>query len=211
MEILYLLLGFTITIVAAAPPGAANIVVMNTVSKRSLQQAMRIVVGAGLGEVVLSMIALHCTMNFSTYFKQNSWIQISVFVLFILAGVFFLLRNRVRLSTPKPAIRSKVFPKFVTGFLLAFLNPPVLIFWVLAFSLANEFALEVTDMSPLLTLSLFFLGVYAGKVATLYVYGKWGKQMEQHDRNRSSKKHLFIGVALLMVGLVQGARFLILP
>ena len=69
--------------------------------------------------------------------------------------------------------------------------------------------LGVSDMSPILTLVLFFLGVFSGKVATLYFYGKWGGRQAENKKTGSTKKDLFIGLALLGVGLVQGARYFI--
>lgn len=209
MIVLFFLIGLVISVIAAAPPGAANILVMNTVTRRSLHAAVYVMVGAGAGEVLLSLIALHCTSNFANYFEQNMWIQISVFVLFIVVGGFFLLRNRIRLFPPTRSLKISRTPKFITGFLLAFLNPPVLIFWVLAFSLIHKYMLGITDMSPTATIVLFFLGVYLGKVAALYFYGKWGKRFKANDGASATKKDLFVGIGLLTVGILQGARYFI--
>lgn len=196
-------------VIAAAPPGAANLVVINTTTKQTLRKAGFIVLGAGIGEVLLSLIALHCTMNFSDYFQQNPWIQITVFLLFVAAGSFFLLRKRT-VKEPKKAVKKKIkTPKFITGLFLAFVNPPVLIFWVLAFSVMQKYLLKVSEMSPWLVLLLFFSGVYFGKVVTLYIYGKWAKKLEQKNSGTSHKKDLFVGVALLLVGVIQGVRFFI--
>ncbi len=64
-------------------------------------------------------------------------------------------------------------------------------------------------MSPWITLLLFFTGVYLGKVLTLYSYGKWGQKLEKKRQGFSSKKDLIVGVALLLVGVIQGIRFFI--
>lgn len=93
--------------------------------------------------------------------------------------------------------------------LLAFVNPPVLIFWVLAFTVIHKYVLRVSEMSPWLTLLLFFTGVYLGKVLTLYFYGKWGKKLENNQNDTNSKKDVFVGIALLLVGVIQGVRFFI--
>lgn len=170
---------------------------------------MFIVLGAGLGEVLLSFIALHCMMNFSDYFKANPWIQIVIFVLFLMVGAFFLLRKKLSLTTKKTSDKKIKPPKFITGLLLAFVNPPVLIFWVLAFTVIHKYVLKVSEMSPWLTLLLFFTGVYLGKVLTLYFYGKWGKKLENNQNDTNSKKDIFVGIALLLVGVVQGVRFFI--
>lgn len=209
MSVLYLFIGFIAAVIAAAPPGAANLVVINTTINNTLSKALLVVLGAGLGEVLLSFIALHCTMNFADYFQQNPWIQITVFLLFLMVGTFFLLRKKLNIPSKKTAKKKVSTPKFITGILLAFINPPVLIFWVLAFSIIHKYILKVSEMSPWLTLLLFFSGVYLGKVFTLYIYGKWGKKMEKNKDSNGSKKDIFVGVALVLVGLVQGVRFFI--
>jgi threonine/homoserine/homoserine lactone efflux protein len=209
MAILYLFIGFIAAVIAAVPPGAANLVVINTSMNQTLRKASYVVLGAGIGEVLLSLIALHCTMNFADYFQQNPWIQITVFVLFLVVGVFFLLRNKLHLASKKPSVKKIKTPKFITGIILAFVNPPVLIFWVLAFSVIQKYLLKVTEMSPWIVLLLFFLGVYLGKTITLYFYGKWGKKMEQTQNESNYKKDIFVGLALVLVGCVQGIRFFI--
>jgi hypothetical protein len=64
-------------------------------------------------------------------------------------------------------------------------------------------------MSPLLTLLLFFSGVYIGKILTLYFYGKWGVKLEKNKDGNNSRKDIFVGVALVLVGAIQGFRFFI--
>ncbi len=209
MTLLYFFIGFVAAVIAASPPGAANIVVMNTRINGTAKKAMYVVLGAGIGEVVLSLIALHCTLNFTDYFKENPWVQITIFVLFMLIGVFFLLRNTFNIRSRNTSEKKIKAPKFITGFLLAFINPPVLIFWVLAFTIIHKYVLKVSDMSPLLTLLLFFSGVYVGKILTLYFYGKWGVKLEKNQDGNNSRKDIFVGVALVLVGVIQGFRFFI--
>ena len=209
MAILYFFIGFIAATIAAAPPGAANLVVMNTTTKQTLRKAFLVALGAGIGEVLLSLLALHCTMNFADYFQQNPWIQITVFFLFVLFGTFFLLRNKYRRTLKDNQSKTIKTPKFITGLFLAFVNPPVLIFWVLAFSLIQKYLLNVSEMSPWLVLMLFFAGVYTGKVTTLYIYGKWAAKLGRKQQNSGVHKDVFVGLALMLVGIVQGVRFFI--
>jgi len=209
MRLLYFFIGFVAAVIAPSPPGAANIVVVNTTINGTIKKAMYIVLGAGIGEVVLSFIALHCMMNFTDYFKENPWVQITIFVLFMVIGAFFLLRNRFNIKSENRREKKMKMPEFITGFLLAFINPPVLIFWVLAFTIIHKYVLNVSEMSPLLTLSIFFTGVYVGKILTLYFYGKWGIKLEKNKNEKNSKKDIFVGVALVLIGAIQGFRFFI--
>jgi len=209
MTLLYFFIGFVTAVIAASPPGAANIVVMNTTINGTVKKAMYVVLGAGIGEVVLSLIALHCTLNFTDYFKENPWVQITIFILFMVIGAFFLLRNAFNIRSRNASVKKIKAPKFITGFLLAFVNPPVLIFWVLAFTIIHKYVLKVSDMSPLLTLLLFFSGVYVGKILTLYFYGKWGVKLDKNKNGNNSRKDIFVGVALVLVGAIQVFRFFI--
>jgi len=209
MSILYFFIGFLSAIIAAIPPGAANIYVVNTSIKNTVNKAMTIIIGAAIGEVILSYIALHCSMVLNTYFKENPWIQIMVFILFFLVGLFFLFRKKLKLSSDT-LLKIKVKPsKLISGFLLAFLNPPVLIFWLVAFALIHKHILMVTDMSPWIVLLLLFTGVFFGKLATLYGYGRWGKQIDEGKKDSKYKLDLFIGIALLIVSIIQSVRFFI--
>lgn len=209
MALVYIFIGLLAAVIAAAPPGAANIVVINTALKENMQKVLYIALGAGIGELILSLLALHCTMSFLGFFQENPWVQITTFSLFILVGVYFLVRGRLpknKTGLKLPRVRTS---KFVKGFLLAFLNPPVLLFWVLAFTVLHKFMYNIDNMSPLHILILFFSGVYIGKTATLYFYGRWGAKLGQKKEEGSSKKELFIGSALLLVGLIQGIKFFI--
>jgi len=209
MTLLYSFIGFVAAVIAASPPGAANIVVMNTTINGTVKKAMYVVLGAGMGEVLLSLLALHCVMNFTDYFKENPWVQITIFTLFIMTGAFFLLRNTFNIRSRNSSEKKVKAPRFITGFLLAFVNPPVLIFWVLAFTIIHKYVLKVSDMSPLLTLLLFFSGVYIGKILTLYFYGKWSVKLEKNKNGNTSRKDIILGVALVLVGVIQGFRFFI--
>ena len=209
MIVLYLIIGFLAAIIAAMPPGAANIIVIKTSLQQTFAKVVYIIIGAGLGEVILASIALHCTMNLSDFFTANAWVQISVFVLFILIGIYFLLKNKLQSSKTKLVIANLKIPKFLKGLLVAFLNPPVLIFWVLGFSLIHKHLIEVSDMSPWIPLVLFFTGVFLGKIITLYTYSLWGKKLGQGSKNAKKTMSVFIGTALVVVGVFQGVRFFI--
>jgi len=207
--ILYFLIGILATVLAAIPPGAANIAVVGTAVKHSVRSALFLIVGAGLGEVLISYLALHSSMTLTSYFKENPWVQVTVFLLFFMAGLFFLFRRKYKLYNRDFSKTARRPSRFLTGLLLAFLNPPVLIFWVLALTLIHKHVLMVSDMSPWLVLLLFFAGVFFGKVAVLFGYAKWGKLVENGKNNTKRTIDLFLGIGLLILGFIQGIRFFI--
>jgi len=148
-------------------------------------------------------------MNLTDFFQENPWVQVSVFIVFIVFGIYFIAKDKLDFLKSDFSIKELNTPKFLKGLLLAFINPPVLIFWVLAFTLIHEHILKVSDMSPWLTLLVFFAGIFFGKTATLYAYSRWGEKLEKNSKNTNRTIHLVIGIALLLVGIFQGVRFFI--
>ena len=140
MILLYFLIGFIIAAIGAAPLGASNIAVIAATNKGSLSSGMKVAYGAGIGEVFLAFMALCYSRMISEFFIMNAWLQFSFITLFFIIGVFFLLPPAFQKLRPKEKIMpifkssSKSSSKFLTGFLLALANPPVLLFWILAIS-----------------------------------------------------------------------------
>ncbi|MEW7293132.1 LysE family transporter [Aquimarina sp. 2304DJ70-9] len=209
MILLYLLIGTLIAIVGAIPLGAVNLAVINTSIKENIKNASYIALAAGIGEVLLALFALHCSMELSEFFLHNQWIQISFIVAFFLIGLYFMyLASK---TTPSSKRRKpKLFnSKFLTGFSLALLNPPVIVYWILAISLTNKHILKLTTQNPISSLLLFFLGIYLGKIGTLYFYGKWGNKMAQKQGDSKAKLHRIIGSALLVISVFQSIKIII--
>ncbi len=207
MIALYLLLGIITAIIGAAPLGAVNIAVINTTIKENTQKALKIALAAGVGEVLLALFALHCSTELSTFFQENQWIQIVIVLLFMAIGIYFL-------AAPKKKKKTKLNKKtknskFLTGFSLAFLNPPVVLYWIVAISLTNKHLFQLTAHTPLLALSLFFGGIYFGKIGTLYIYSKWGNKIAKKQGDSNTKLFKIIGVALIILSIFQGVKFLV--
>ncbi|MEB3344072.1 LysE family transporter [Aquimarina gracilis] len=172
MSILYLLFGTLIAIIGAAPLGAVNIAVINTSIKENVKKASYIALAAGVGEVILALFALHCSLQLSTFFQENRWIQVIFIVVFFLVGVYFMfLTNRITLPNKRRRIKISD-SKLLTGFSLAILNPPVIIYWIIAISLVNKYIFKLTVQNSISSLFLFFMGIYIGKITTLYFYGR---------------------------------------
>ncbi|TSE08157.1 LysE family transporter [Aquimarina algiphila] len=209
MILLYLLFGILIAIVGALPLGAVNLAVINTSIKESIRNASYIALAAGIGEVVLALFALHCSMELSDFFLANQWIQIVFIFLFFSIGLYFLIfktKTNTKNNTRKIKISSS---KFLTGFSLSILNPPVIIYWILAISLVDKYIFDLTSQNPLTSLFLFFFGIYLGKIGTLYFYGRWGNKMAQKSEDSKNKLSKIIGIVLVTLSIFQGINFLV--
>jgi len=201
----YFFIGLLIAAMGAVPLGASNIAVITTSSEESLSKGMRIAYGAGLGEVILAFIAICYSQLFTDFFTMNAWLQFTFILVFLAIGVFFLLPKKPKVLFKK-SIKSP--SKFIIGYLMAFANPPVLLFWILSISITHKYVLSISDMSPITLLLIFFTGVYFGKVITLYGYGKWSSKFSQNNGNKT-KLYRGIGISLIAIAMVQGVRFLI--
>ncbi|MBX2829438.1 MAG: LysE family translocator [Flavobacteriaceae bacterium] len=203
----FFLLGAVLSILGAIPLGASNLAVVSTTSKHSLSHGMKIAYGAGIGEVVLAFVALNYSMVFSDFFEMNPWIQVLFISVLFIVGLYFLTPKKIRISVKGAPTKGLRYSKFMIGFFLSFINPPVLLYWILAISIAKNHLLEISEMSPMNMLLLFFTGVFLGKVVTLFFYGKLSDRIKQKKKGEKSKLYRVIGVSLIAISLAQMVRY----
>lgn len=207
MEILYIFVGLVLAVIGAAPLGASNIAVITTTTKQSLSKGMIIAYGAGLGEVLLAFLSLCNSTMLSSFFEMNPWLQATFIGIFFIVGLFFLFPNTLKICIKRTRERKRKNSKLLTGFLLSILNPPVLLYWIIAISLTSRYLLTLSDMSPTLILVLFFSGVFLGKVLTLYFYARWSNKRKQKENGDKTKLYRLIGIVLIAISTIQGIRF----
>lgn len=204
MILIIFFFGLLSTIIGALPPGASNLAVIKTTVKENIHESLKISYGAGAGEVVLAFIAFSSGMVVQEFFEMHLWIQFLTAGILGIAGVYFIKTKQIEKRDKK-----KYSSKYMTGFTLSIINPPVLIYWVLIFSvLRSSFGLELENYS--LGFFLFFSGVFSGKVATLYGYGKLGTriQKKKSPANTGSLNRM-IGVILMSLSLLQTMKLLL--
>ncbi|PQB05108.1 LysE family transporter [Aureitalea marina] len=209
MIILFLLIGLILAAVGGAPLGASNIAVVSAATSGNQIRARRLILGAGLGEVALAFLAVCYSSLLAEFFQMNPWVQASFIGLFFLVGIGFLLATRLRHF---PKVKTPKLPETAlsSGFLLAFLNPPVLLFWILAIGLSSRYLLPISDQSSILVLSLFFLGVMLGKAMILQAYALYGKRIQERGAGDKNKLYRLIGVVLIVLSTLQGLRFFLI-
>jgi len=203
MVILYFLIGVLASFIGALPLGASNIAVINTTIKQNAKQAFKIAVTAGVAEVILSYYALHCNMVVRDFFNRNMWIQILIVVILMAAGSVLIFKKSKEKKPKKNKLTSS---KYATGFVLGILNPPVLIYWIVAFGIINNNNLMLSLGSPLIVLFLFFTGVYLGKLLTLYSYSKFSNVIKNKAQNISLVVNRVTGVLLILIGIAQAIK-----
>ena len=207
MIFIYLLIGIVASIVSALPLGASNIAVINTTLKQNARQAFKIAIAAGVAEVVLSYYALHCNGAVKSFFNNNMWVQVVIAVVLFGLGVFLLLKKQS--DKPQKEKRFKL-SKYITGFILGLLNPPVLIYWVVVYGVINSGNFMLSLQSSVSVLFLFFVGVYIGKLLTLYFYSKLSVLLSKKLNAITSTINRVLGVLLIAIGVLQYLKIYIL-
>ena len=203
MILLFLFIGFVTALVGALPLGASNIAVINTTLKQNTKQAFKIAIAAGVGEVILAYYALHYNMMVNDFFATNQWLQVLIALLLLAIGSFLFFRNN---KASKKALKPKHnlwHSKYATGFLLALLNPPVLVYWLLIYGIINSKVAMLSMASPLETLVVFFGGVYIGKVFALYLYSRFSLIIQNKFHNINTKINKITGTLLFSIGILQ--------
>ena len=201
---LYAFSGFAASALGAIPPGAVNLSVVYTTLNKGAKYALPIIVAAAIGELILSFLALHCTMFVEDYIQKNIFIQYVIAVLLIGVGMLMLFKKKTS-TTPQKKKKNSAFFK---GLLLSVLNPPVLVFWLIAFAyLASNTQVMVRIGLLKLTL-LFFMGVFIGKIFTLWLYLQLSKRIEKKAKNITKIVNKSIGLLVLVLGLIQLIRLL---
>lgn len=197
MILIALIIGILTTVIGALPPGASNLAVIKTSLQENHRESLKISYGAGIGEVVLALIAFSSGMVVQEFFEMHLWVQYVVACILATVGVFFLVNPSKKLK-----IKKRQRSKYFLGFMLSVINPPVLIYWILVFSALTKYLVIATETS-LLWLILFLIGVFMGKFITLYGYSKVGLKLQQKKQTDKNGINRFIGVTLLVLSCIQ--------
>jgi len=206
MIIAYFFIGILASVIGALPLGASNIAVINISIKQNVHQAYKIAFAAGIAEVILSFYALHCNTEVQNFIDNNMWIQVVIVLILLSVGaILFFKKQRKKEYKRKSLVQSK----YLTGFLLGILNPPVLIYWIVAIGFLNKSSFGLSLQSPLLVLFLFFSGIYLGKLLTLYLYSKFSMVVKTKVHNINRVINKVTGVLLVVIAVFQVVKLYI--
>jgi len=206
---LFLLLGIVISGLGTIPVGGTNIAVIKTSKEESVRKAMPIIFGAALGETILAFLSLWYSNAIINFFETNLWVQIIVLALFFLLGLFFLFPKILNINFEIKTKGKSTKANFFSGLAIALINPTLLIYYVVAISFAQEYALYISELSSKIILAFFFTGVFMGKAIVLYLYGKLTKEYEEKKSGNKTDIYRIIGGVIVVISLVQGVRMLV--
>lgn len=205
MIAVFLIAGILTTALGSLPLGASNVAVINTTLKENIPQALKIAITAALAEVLLSFYALYYNMAVKEFLVTNQWFQILIAALLLLVGIFLFFKSKRKKNLKDSKYRFKN-SKYLTGFLLGLLNPPVLIYWIIVLGILNSNELMLSINTSIPALLFFFFGVYLGKLGTLYIFSKFSLLIKKRFTNVTSMVNKLTGSLLFTVGLFQFAK-----
>ena len=161
-----IMLSFVCAMGAISPGPSLAVVIRNTISGGRFQGVIT-GIGHGIGIGIYAFIAV---MGLSSLLLKND----KLFMILQIAGaiLLFWIAFKMILSKPSDVIDQKQFSKkgFIQGFMIAFLNPKILVFLVAVFSqfissdlnILDRFIIAVTasfiDMAWYVLVSLFLAG-----------------------------------------------------
>ncbi len=206
MIIAYFFIGIFASVIGALPLGASNIAVINISIKQNVHQAYKIAFAAGIAEVILSFYALHCNTEVQNFIDNNMWIQVVIVLILLTVGAILFFKKQKQKEYKR---KSLVQSKYLTGFLLGILNPPVLIYWIVAIGFLNKSRFGLNLQSSLLVLFLFFSGIYLGKLLTLYLYSKFSMVVKTKVHNINRVINKATGVLLVVIAVFQVVKLYI--
>ena len=205
---LYLIIGAFLAALGGAFPGASNIAVVSAAAAGKRIQGQQIAYGAGLGEITLALLAISYSMLVTDFLQMHAWVKVLFVVAFLLAGTLFIIKNRLPKLKTRQAQLDKPIKRLLQGYLLAAVNPPVLLFWLVAIAIVNNNYVTLSAMLKSSYLLFFFLGVFLGKVGILMIYGSTGKRLAEKQLNSTKQvcMHTVIGITLIGIAVVQALK-----
>lgn len=202
----YFFIGLTVTFVGALPPGTVNLSVINTTIKHNTGKAMKIAYTAAISEVILALTALNFGMLVVHFIDNNLWIQVILGIVLLAAGIFILLQRKKQNS--KQLVKRKSLG-YINGFVLGLLNPPVLVYWVFITGFLSMYDIHLNMIDSLVLITIFLLGVYLGKVGSLFFYSGISALIKGKISNASFYMNRIIGIVLITLSITQAIKLLI--
>lgn len=199
--LLYLALGTAISFAGALPLGIVNLSVVDITLRENFRTGFQISLGATLIEVLQFLLALFVGLMVLDYLESHLWVKAISVVLFVAIGVVFLLRKQMdRNSCPRWK-----FPPFFQGIGLALINPQALPYWVFAIAgLQAAHLIMLDSMTSFSLLFWFIIGVAAGKLLALALFGALSIRIAQRAQAISRRMNLVIALVMFMIAGYQG-------
>lgn len=208
MMIIYFFIGLLSAIVGALPLGTTNVAVINTTIKENFQNALKIVYTAALAEIILVVLAIGFNKHVEGFLQMNLWLQYTIVAILVIVGIVLVIGRKECIKDENGECvyikeRKIKISKQLLGFILGLVNPTVLFYWILVISFLNNKMIYLSSESEPITIIIFLLGIFIGKVLTLIGYGKFSFLLKVKIKNITTVVNRVIGSVLITISLVQ--------
>lgn len=198
---LYFIVAFVACFVGAIPFGAINLSVVNVTLQKSMRKGLEFSVAASLVEILEASIAIYFGVIIQNFLQEYPIVQVIIFLAFIGIGIYYLRRK----TNPKLKERSKLnTSEFVKGLAISIINPQAVPFWIFMLTfIAQYFMFEYTGA----VLIWFLAGVFAGKIMALLLFALMSNFLREKLQKSCNFVNRSLGSILLLIGLIQAAKY----
>lgn len=195
--------GATVCFASTLPFGPINLTVAKTTVEKSRLRAFEVAVAAAAVETFQVLLAVWFGLVISNFLEDNILFRALVATVFVVLGMIIFQRQPSRnLNANDHYFGSEI----KTGLLVAAINPQAIPFWIIALAAIND----NTDLAfQGLELTLFLVGVFAGKVLALTGFITASNFLKTHLDESSRLVNHALGVVLVLIGLIQWIRILL--
>lgn len=183
------------TVIGALPFGLVNLTVLDISYRKGAGTAMRLSYGAAVIEVMFGLTALIAGGLIAHYLYTNPLMKYLVISVPAIMGVVFISRG----SKHHKAVSADRFG-FLRGMLLNLVSVQVLLYWLIAMTWFH--ALLDIEYS-VLSLFLFALGIWLGKIGVLWLYAIFSNKVFGRLGFFSRNINRLIGIVLLFTVVLQ--------
>ncbi len=209
MELFIFFIVSTISFVGSLQAGSVNVMVIKTTILKSKSAAVRLAVGGSLPEMIYSTIAIYCgvAIEKNIFFLQSiEWLTIVAFLILGLQNIYKMPRSDFKQVGYKGGGKD-----FFTGFILALLNPQLLIFWFGIFIYLDTNWLMIKSFAERLA---FVTGTSFGSFVLLYTLASLSHRYKEkiYILLKSFSIHkltgwFFILLAVIKISIIVFNRF----
>ena len=178
MWLIIFIVTFVISFLGSVHPGPLNLSVIQTTLQKSLKNALWVILGGVLPEIIYGFMAIEGVIFFEknpVIFQIMQWVVVPIL---LILGILNLL-NKSQKSDKEEIEKFKVvdtigkyhlFSEIPRGFILSIFNPQLCPFWVVI--LINYQNYEYLRINTLTEKIAFLLGTSIGAFALNYLYAR---------------------------------------
>jgi threonine/homoserine/homoserine lactone efflux protein len=194
---------FIISFLGSVHPGPLNVSVIEITLKNSLKAGLLMIVGGIIPEIFYSLLAVEGVLFFQTnliIFKILQWAMVAILLFMAIMAI-----NAKEKPIKNQNIGANIFMK---GLGLSFLNPQLIVFWLLIVVYFQ--GISLLRISSIFDKLAFVFGAAAGAFALNYLYASWAFAKRDFIFKHINQKlfNLLIGGSFIIMAIIQVVKLI---